>query len=137
MVDAIEHFVLVLRKVDFEAGFHVKGLEGNPIFLLQTGEQRGGPVLPNVGKKAAVAVAAELEQQDHGDGSFSGRKGRDGLRDAIFEDAEVFFLETGDDVTMVRGGYNIEGDDGNVDGNGDAGLRRRRATLRAGGSLSG
>ncbi len=25
---------------------------------------------------------------------------------------------------MVRGGYNIEGDDGNVDGNGDAGLRR-------------
>jgi len=65
---------------------------------------------------------------------------------------EVFFLKTRDDVAVLRGGDNFEGDDGNVDGNGDAGLRRllrrgcrrrsrvllllRRGTaLRAGGSL--
>jgi len=37
--------------------------------------------------------------------------------------AEVFFLKTRDDVAVLRGGDNFEGEPtGNVDGNGDAGL---------------
>jgi len=34
------------------------------------------------------------------------------LRHAIVEDAKVFFLEAGDDVAALRGGDNIESDDG-------------------------
>src|ERR1700737_387917 len=63
-------------------------------------------------------------EEDHGGGSFRGRKVGDGLRHAIIKDAEVFFLETGDDVAVLRGGDNVEGDDGNVDCNSDASLRR-------------
>jgi len=60
------------------------------------------------------------------------------LRHAIVEDAEVFFLEARDDVAALRGGDDVEGDDGNVDGNGDAGLRRllrRRGCCRRSGVL--
>src|ERR1700686_3227452 len=152
MVKALHDFVLVLREVYFYAGLHIKGLERDPIFRLQTGEKRGGPILSDVGKKTTIAAAAKLQEEDHGNRSLGGREVGDCLRHTIVEDAKVFFLETRDDVAVLRGGDNFEGDDGNVDGDGDASLRRllrrsgccrrsrvlllrRRTALRAGGSL--
>src|SRR5258708_18486128 len=40
MIDPLHDFVFVLREVHLDAGLHVKGLEGNPVFLLQGGEKR-------------------------------------------------------------------------------------------------
>src|SRR4029077_7756806 len=93
-------------------------------FLLQTGEKRRRPILSDIGKITAIAAAAELQEKDHGNGSVGGGEVGDGLRHAVIEDAEVFFLETRNDVAVLRGGHNFEGNDGNVDGNGDASLRR-------------
>src|SRR5256886_836625 len=77
------------------------------------------------------------------------------LRHAVVEDPEILFLETGDDVSVLRGGDYIQRDDRNINGNSDAGLGsllrrvgclgrigillllcwRRSAALRAGGGL--
>src|SRR5216684_4716121 len=124
MIEPLHHFVFILREVHFETGFHVKGLERDPVFRLQTGEKRRGPILPDIRKKTTIAVAAELEKKDHGDRSVGGSEVGDGLRHAVVEYAKIFFLETRDDVAVLRGGDDIERDDGNIDSNGDAGLRR-------------
>src|SRR5947208_14509791 len=60
--------------------------------LFRSREKCRRPIFPDIGKKPAIAAAAEFEQKDHGNGSFGGRKVGDGLRHAVVEDAEVFFL---------------------------------------------
>src|SRR5260370_25787848 len=67
MIEPLHDFVFVLREVHFDAGLHVERLQRDPVFRLQTGEKRGGPILSDVGKKTTVAAAAELQEQDHGD----------------------------------------------------------------------
>src|SRR4029077_9014043 len=89
MIDGVAHFVLVLRKVRFNARFHVKCFEGYPILLLKLGEKSIRPISGVVGKKAVEATAAEFEQHDGSDRRFRGGKVGDGLRHAIVEDAEV------------------------------------------------
>src|SRR5438128_9584190 len=92
MIEPLHDFVLVLREVHFDARLHVKSFKGDPVFLLQRREKCRRPIFPDIGKKPAIAAAAEFEQKDHGNGSFGGRKVGDGLRHAVVEDAEVFFL---------------------------------------------
>src|SRR5260370_240344 len=125
MIDALAGFILVLCEVLYDAGPHVKSFEGYPVLLLKLGEKGVGPISGVVGKKAVEAAAAEFEQHDCSDGSFRGGEVSDGLGNAIIENAEVFFLKTRDDVAMLGGSNNIKRDDGNVDGDGYAGLRRR------------
>src|SRR5208282_6573108 len=90
VIEPFHDFLLVLRKVDFDARLHVKGFECDPIFLLQRGEKSGGPGLADIGKKPAIASAAELQQEDQSNGSVGGREVGDGLRHAFVKDAEVF-----------------------------------------------
>src|SRR5947209_20034418 len=42
-----------------------------------------------------------------------------GLWHAVLKKGEVFFFEAGDDVPVLRGGYNVYGDDGDFHGNGE------------------
>src|SRR5258708_6184773 len=127
MINPLHDFVLVLREIHLDAGLHVKGFEGNPVFLLQRWEKRGGPILPNVGEETTISAATELHEEDHGDGSFGGGEVGDGLRNAIIENAKVFFLEARDDVAVLSGSNYIEGDDGDVNGDGHACLRGLRS----------
>src|SRR5438034_4684603 len=129
MVQALHDFIFILCEVDFDAGLHVKSRDGDPVLLLLTGKKRACPILSDLRKKTVIATAAELQEEDHGNGSVRGGEVRNGLRHPLVEDAEVFFLETGEDVTVLGGGDHIERDDGHVNGNGDPGLWRllRRA----------
>jgi len=54
----------------------------------------------------------------------------DGLWNAIIENAKVFFLEARDNVAALGGGNHIEGDDGDVNGDGHARLRGLRCVRR-------
>ena len=155
MIEPFHDFVFVLGEVDFDTRFHVKRFESDPVFLLQRREKRGGPIFTDIRKKTAIATAAKFEEKHHGDGRFGGRKVGDCLRHAVVEDPEILFLETGDDVSVLRGGDYIQRDDRNINGNSDAGLGsllrrvgclgrigillllcwRRSAALRAGGGL--
>src|SRR5207244_4943238 len=114
---------------DFDAGLHVKSREGDPVLLLQTGKKRACPILSDLRKKTVIATAAELQEEDHGNGSVRGGEVRNGLRHPLVEDAEVFFLETGNAVTVLGGGGHIERNDGQENVNGDRALWRplRRA----------
>ena len=48
---------------------------------------------------------------------------------AVFENAEIFFFEAWDEITMLGGGNNIESHDGDFDGDSDTGFRRRGLLL--------
>ena len=120
VVNGVADFVLVLRKVHLDACFHIEGLESNPVFLLQVREKGVGPI-SGVSGEPAVSISAKLHEHDHGDGRVGGSKIANRLGHAFVENAEVFFLEVGNEIPVLRGGHHVEGHDRNIHADADTG----------------
>ena len=63
-------------------------------------------------------------------GASVGAELGDGLRGAVINDAEIFFFQAGEDVAVLGGGDDVEGDDGHFDGDGYAGFGSVAGGLR-------
>ena len=87
-------------------------------FGFKIGEQRIGPIFGLIGKPAG-GRSAEFHQDHHGDGGVGWAEIRDGLRQAVFENAEIFFFQAWDEVAVLGGGNNVQSHDGDFNGDGD------------------
>src|SRR2546426_176282 len=114
--DCVFDFFLVLGEIHFDAGLEIERHQRNPVFLVQVVDKIVRRV-QRLTREIAVADLAEFHQDNHGDGRIRGSEIGDRLRHAVLENAEVFFFQAGDDVPVLRGGYNVHGDDGDFDGN--------------------
>src|SRR5205085_11065742 len=154
MVDGVADLLLVLGKINLDAGFHVESFQSDQTFWLQVREKSGRTV-PGVSGEPAVGISAELHEHNHGNGCFGGRKVGYGLGNAVVEDSKIFLFKVGNEIAVLRSGYYVESHDGHIDADADVGLgrllprgrgllgrglllllRRRGAALRACGSLS-
>ena len=120
-VNCLANFLFVLREVDFHVWPHVKSNQSDPILLREIGEQGSNPILGFVGNPAPV-LTAKLHQDNHGDRSFAGSEINQALRNAIFQNTEIFFFQAGNNIPVAGGGDNVESDDWDFDGDGYAGI---------------
>ncbi len=71
-----------------------------------------------------ITSTAEFHEHDDGEGGVGGSEVGDGLRLAIFDDPKIIPFKPGDEVAVLRSGHDVECDDGDFDGDGDASLLR-------------
>src|SRR2546422_1660298 len=91
MIDCVANFILILCEINFEPVVHVEGNQRHPILRFEIWKEGVGPVFC-IGNKPTVGDVTEFHENNHSDRSVERPKGRDGLRHAFIEDAEIFLL---------------------------------------------